>query len=109
MDKNKSILNLASIIILDVFYTTLGKAKILTILTWQQLRKMLQGLLKQLTANFTEVTLSINTKTQTSNLPFQMIWNSLPELVLFFFTKHHEETTKIQSNINFQCKITMKY
>lgn len=62
MDKNKSILNLASIIILNVFYTTLGKAKILTILTWQQLRKMVQGLLKQLTANFTEVTLSINTQ-----------------------------------------------
>lgn len=61
MDKNTYISNLASIIT-NVLYTTLGKATILTILTWQQLKKTVQGLLKQLTANFTEVTLSINTQ-----------------------------------------------
>lgn len=31
-------------------------------MTWQRLKKMVQGLIKQLTANFTEVTLSTNTQ-----------------------------------------------
>lgn len=105
-DKNKSLSNHRC-----PFKNTQLQAKlqlILTVLTWQQLKKMVQGLLKQLTANFTEVTLSTNTKTQTSNLALPMVWNSLPEFVLFYYIQYHEETTKIQSNINFQRKITMK-
>lgn len=59
MDKNKSLSNHRC-----PFKNTKLQAKlqlILTVLTWQQLKKMVQGLLKQLTANFTEVTLSTNT------------------------------------------------
>lgn len=60
MDKNKSLSNHRC-----PFKNTKLQAKlqlILTVLTWQQLKKMVQGLLKQLTANFTEVTLSTNTQ-----------------------------------------------
>lgn len=54
-------------------------------MTWQQLKKMVQGLLKQLTANFTEVTLSTNTQKQ-KPLIFPSHWYGTAYQSLFYFT-----------------------
>lgn len=82
-DKNKSLSNHRC-----PFKNTQLQAKlqlILTVLTWQQLKKMVQGLLKQLTANFAEVTLSTNTQ---KHKPLILLsqWYGTAYQSLFYFT-----------------------